>query len=622
MSFPSEHSAAAWSIASVVAHEYPGPLTQFLAYGLASTVTLTRVTSQNHFPSDAFIGSVLGWYFGRQIYRAHHDSTLPGGAWGNLLEDKHTDGSRNPKRMASSYVPLDSWIYPSLERLAAMGYIRRAYLGLRPWSRMECARMLEEAEEAGLGHAEGTEAQGIYRSLADEFVVERSRLDGAANLGLNIDSVYTRVTTISGSPLRDGAHFGQTINNDYGRQYWEGTSFISGLSTHAEAGPFAFYVRGEYQSAPAIPSYPLPVLQAIADKDRTIPSPNGIDQVSQFELLDSYGALKLGNVQFSFGKQTAWFGPGESGPWLFSDNAPPLMMLRINSDEPFRIPLLSKILGPAQAEFFIGQLSGQQFVFDNNTVLGPNVDPEPYMHGEKISFKPTRNLEFGMGITAEFGGPGLPFTWGNFIRTYYRHASDIAEKPGKRLSAFDLTYKVPGLRNWLTFYLDSLVVDEISPIGSTRPSFTFGLHLPRVPYVPKLELRAEGLRTARTENEFAPGFVYTDRRYRSGYTSDGNLLGSWIGRAGTGGQAWLTYWLSARSSLQGGYRAQRVDMKFLEGGTTNDFSFRWNQVFSDRVGLSAFVQYENWRFPLLASDQKRNVTTAVQFTYWPQWRSK
>ncbi len=35
-SFPSGHALAAWSIASVIAHEYPGPLTRLLAYGAAS----------------------------------------------------------------------------------------------------------------------------------------------------------------------------------------------------------------------------------------------------------------------------------------------------------------------------------------------------------------------------------------------------------------------------------------------------------------------------------------------------------------------------------------------------------------------------------------------------------
>ncbi len=94
-SFPSEHSALAWSIASVWAHEYPSTLSQILAYGLASTVTITRVTSQQHFSSDVFIGSALGWYFGREVYRSHHDQTLGGAAWGDLFPKD--DSRKNAK---------------------------------------------------------------------------------------------------------------------------------------------------------------------------------------------------------------------------------------------------------------------------------------------------------------------------------------------------------------------------------------------------------------------------------------------------------------------------------------------------------------------------------------------
>src|SRR6266436_324096 len=249
-SFPSEHSAIAWSIASVVAHEYPGPLTKFLAYGLASTVTLTRVTGKQHFASDAFVGSALGWYFGRQIFRAHHDSELGGAPWGELVEAREK-GPRNPENMGSPYVPLDSWVYPAIERLAALGYVQSAYLGMRPWTRMECARLLEEAgEQVGDDGDQHAEAEKIYQSLSGEFREESARRDGAANLGVSLDSVYTRFTGISGSPLRDGYHFVQNIINDYGRPYGEGLNNVTGLSTHAVAGPFSFYVRGEYQHAP------------------------------------------------------------------------------------------------------------------------------------------------------------------------------------------------------------------------------------------------------------------------------------------------------------------------------------------------------------------------------------
>lgn len=49
--------------------------------------------------------------------------------------------------MASTYVPLDSWVYSAFEQLAAEGYVRTAFLSLRPWTRLDCARLIEEAED-------------------------------------------------------------------------------------------------------------------------------------------------------------------------------------------------------------------------------------------------------------------------------------------------------------------------------------------------------------------------------------------------------------------------------------------------------------------------------------------
>src|SRR5271154_5626459 len=169
-SFFSEHSAIAWSIASVWAHEYPGWFSQLAAYGLASTITITRVTAKQHFPSDVIVGSALGWYFGRQVYRAHHDPEAGGAPWGNLMPENTGEKPRNPAYMASPYVPLDSWIYPSLQRLIALGYMQSNMLGMRPWTRMACARMLEEAGDRLQNEdGEAGEAGKIYRTLSNEF---------------------------------------------------------------------------------------------------------------------------------------------------------------------------------------------------------------------------------------------------------------------------------------------------------------------------------------------------------------------------------------------------------------------------------------------------------------------
>jgi len=70
-SFPSGHSTFTWSLASVVAHEYPRPWVQWLAYGTATTVSVTRFTSLEHFPSDVVVGAVFGYLIGQSIFRAH-----------------------------------------------------------------------------------------------------------------------------------------------------------------------------------------------------------------------------------------------------------------------------------------------------------------------------------------------------------------------------------------------------------------------------------------------------------------------------------------------------------------------------------------------------------------------
>ena len=59
-SFPSGHAAISWTLASVVAHEYPKWPVQLLMYGMATTVATTRVTGGQHFPSDVFVGIDAG----------------------------------------------------------------------------------------------------------------------------------------------------------------------------------------------------------------------------------------------------------------------------------------------------------------------------------------------------------------------------------------------------------------------------------------------------------------------------------------------------------------------------------------------------------------------------------
>ncbi len=77
-SFPSGHAMFDWTIASVIAHEYPKWEVAAAMYSLALFGSGSRVTAGVHFPSDVVVGSTLGFLVGR--YVAKQDNHLPGDA--------------------------------------------------------------------------------------------------------------------------------------------------------------------------------------------------------------------------------------------------------------------------------------------------------------------------------------------------------------------------------------------------------------------------------------------------------------------------------------------------------------------------------------------------------------
>ena len=261
-SLPSDHAAVTWAFASVVAQEYPHPAAEFGAYGLALGVSLARAAADQHFLSDVFIGGLMGYQIGRQIYKNRHNPEIDD----DLKIVAEETSAPRPTNSASVNVPLDSWIYPAMERLIGGGYIDTAFLGLRPWSRMSCAKMLIEMNEKVEYHTDvPSEIWQLKKTLDQEFAPEIATWDGHPTESIQLDSVYTQVMNIAGKPVNDSYHFGQTLINDYGRPYWQGWNNITGFSASANDGRFAFYVDGEYQYSPTIPGYPLSVRQVIAN---------------------------------------------------------------------------------------------------------------------------------------------------------------------------------------------------------------------------------------------------------------------------------------------------------------------------------------------------------------------
>ena len=637
-SFPSEHSAGAWAIAGIVAHEYPNPFMKFVAYGAATTVSALRINAKQHFPSDILVGAAIGYLTSEYIYRKHHNPELRGGAWEIPAIRPDRPSHWQSKYMGSPYVPLDSWIYPALERLAALGYIHSAIGSMRPWTRMECARQLSEAADRITDDENDSEGANIYRELATEFSREEELLGGGDNAEIRLESAYTRVTEIAGKPLTDSYHFGNTIVNDFGRPEEQGFNNVTGLSGYATEGPFVVYVRSEFQHSPSAPGLPLAAREAItlADFGRSIvPQPWPVQPetptaaVNRARLLDSYVAMNVSDWQLSYGKQSIWWGPGEGGTLMMTDNAEPLKMFRINRVMPLELPSFLKLFGPVRVEFFIGQYSGYEFMFTPSGLVGQygqSLNPQPIVHGERFTFKPTPNFEFGMSRTTDYGGPGYPLTWRRFLRSVFSRDETIpgaANKPGSRRSGLNFSYRFPG---GVTFYGDGMTEhDSVSPIVDPDvAAWMGGIYLPKLPFLKKMDFRAEGVYTdPPIGGNVANGFFYYNPTWISGFTNAKQLMGHWVGREGQGVQGSTTYWFTPRNKLQFGFRHVKVSHEFiLSGGTEADASVKADLWVRSNFNVSAMVQYEAWTFPVLATTRQSNVTTSIQLSLWPRGFSR
>jgi hypothetical protein len=630
-SFPSDHSAVSWAIASVIAHEYPGPLTQLFAYGTAGSVSAARWAGHKHFASDVIIGAALGWYMGRQVYRAHsHYGDADMARYGTFYkaeESEERQALRKTRFMGSSYVPLDSWVYPPLERLAALGYIQSQSLSIRPWTRLECARLLAEASETAGSTDAPPEVQKLYTSLSTEFGFESELMNGERNLNAQLESAYSRFLGISGQPLTDNFHFGQTLLNDYGRPYQEGFNAVDGASGYATAGPLLLYVRGEYQYSPSAPAPTQAELNFFNRQENWPTAPAlPVASISGFKVLDSYLGLNLGNWQFSFGRNSLWWGPSEGGNLILTNNTAPLNnMFTVDRVSPFRFPWIFRYLGDVRFQGFIGHLTGLQFQTTIGTsaptVLfygqyGKNLHPQPYLSGGKISFKLTPNFEFGMSKTTVYGGPGNPFTvttfWDSTFGTHYH--GDVL---GDGRTTADLSYRIPGLRNWLTFYAETFSEDEPSPIPYMRRNASQGgLYLARIPGIAKLDLRLEGGYT--NPIAFCGTCIYYNLQYNSGYNNDGRLIGTWIGRSAQGEQIRSNYWLSPRRKISLELRHRILDPGYVpQGGSQNDVAVNADIFAGQGFRFTGNVQYERWRIPLLATSRQSNIAVSFQFGFWP-----
>ncbi|MCK5826557.1 MAG: capsule assembly Wzi family protein [Desulfuromusa sp.] len=393
--------------------------------------------------------------------------------------------------VVSPLIPLDSWVYPALDKLSGLGLINSSLAGSRPYSRIEAARQVEEANLLIEDVSVPPVALELLQRLETELAESLTELGDASVAGyfkpvrqLRADYIY-QDGDASHYPQTDARQFALNKNN-FGIDY---VNHNNGQLTLQGDGRISRFLGFEWQ----------PLLLTNSSDDLEV------------KWLTARVTLALGPVEISAGRQSLGWGQGYNGSLLLGNNAKPLDMIRINTPSPIMLPWLFKYLGPFQFDVFWSQLEEERQV------------PEPYFAGMRVNMKPLPWLELGATRTVMFGGDGRPdVDLDEFITILGGKNLDGDEDSSNSIAAIDLRIFFPSL--WGAEIYGEIGGEDEANHFFSKAAWLAGVYLPQVEPTGRLSLRLE-------YTDLSDEVWYRHSAYRSGYTYKNHIMGHHIGGA-------------------------------------------------------------------------------------------
>lgn len=410
----------------------------------------------------------------------------------------------------STNIPLSHWSYDAIETLADAGLVQSGLLSTKPFSRLEMARLLAEAQE----HADPNEPDSLYAQLLDrlelEFTYEIQSLSDDSD---DFSSSFVK-------PLEDP--YLRYVFTDKTRDYenQQGDQFRRGSNTRA-----GMAMRGQFRNRAAF--YLHPEFEDPSSQNQT-------------EFIEGYGKVAVGPVDIQLGKDSMWWGPGRHGSMLMSTNAEPFTMLKVANDEAIVLPGILRFLGPMRATYFLTELESDRTI------------PDTKLTGLRVDFKVTPNFEVGLNRVIMFGGQGnAPIDWKDYMQIFWPKNVQGQEN---QLAGFDWSWRLPLPDYWpartIKLY-GEWAGEDAAGFHQYRPMFGFKF-IDLFKKGGKTDLRIEYIKTHVGRY---PTTFYNHSLFTSGYTYEGRIIGHHVGTGARDIYAHLTHWLNP--SLRAGLSFNR-----------------------------------------------------------------
>lgn len=410
--------------------------------------------------------------------------------------------------LSSNNIPLDSPVYRYLEKLSGFGLVSSDFRGIRPFSRSEAARLLEEAE-ARL-------AAGDYPPFAAEIVAKledllprEAELYSDPGLAPRFD-----FTPVSGARLRyvhlDGEPRSyRRVVNDYPAN--EGVFGIGHGLRPKNDDPSPRQAYGS-EGTPLFENNNGVVYDDGSNLDLRVTGemfagswgallvePNLLwrGEGDDPSLRLNRGYLKLGgeSLELEVGRDENWLGLGYRGSITLSSNPRNFDLVKVSSPEPVR----SRYLWDLKYA-----LIGSQF--DETVTEGKR--RQPFLFAAKLSMKPSTNSEFGFNLGRQVGGTGVNNSLGDTLRGLI---GGWNRDNSNSLAGLELRFRLPWLR-YSEIY-GEYSGEDAAAFWPIVESYLAGFYIPRLTKSGRDDLRFEyfsGNKILYVHHTFPQGYNYHD----------------------------------------------------------------------------------------------------------------
>jgi Capsule assembly protein Wzi len=424
---------------------------------------------------------------------------------------------------ASVNLPLHHWTYEAIERLTNMGIIDRAMVVTKPYSRKQAAKYVARA----IDRIRSDEIRDDDRRVIVEPLVERLMAEFRPEL-MDL-GIIARKRTEPSRAIRYGARLetevdafsiggGQTVRlreNRGGEYYANGVQNQTDVRGWLEVGDWAaFMLQPKFISNP----------KALSRGPTVGPLTSFNDQYAY--LREGSLKLTLWNVAVEVGRGTQWWGPGYHGSLLLTDHAFPLDMIKLGSDETFRLPWMFSKLGDWKINSFLARLEGDQTF------------PHEKLFGLRISYLPAQWLELAVTRLTQFdgGGSGQSFPK-TLVDCYKNPPNEGGVSNCNEQAMFDGRITIPHIPYLVPFTAGMQIYGELGSEDKwnqfptpNRGAYLLGLYIPQVFSGDTTDLRVEWADTdiARRQSGF-PGVWYNNGTFTNGMRQYGFPLGHHMG---------------------------------------------------------------------------------------------